>query len=224
MAAHWIISHSTLERWRWTAEAPKFIKLGGRVIYGLEGVEALEDEQFRGADHEPHRPMSVKGDDLTISNHITIADIPRMPVSEIAALTADLLAMPEDVADQQLAQAKSLSNWLDGAISLKHADRAQTSRHGAGKETGTIRFEDDGVTVIAELPRRIDWDRAKFAQIADNIASGGEARLVNNCFGERGSRRIAHRSRLAVGYPSVYWDANSRRGGRVVEGARLERV
>ena len=111
---------------------------------------------------------------MTISNHITLADLPHMPVGEIAALPADQLAMLKDVADQQLAQAKSLADWLDGAISLKYADRAQTTRHGEGKDTGTIRFEDDGVTVIAELAKRIDWDQAKLAQIAENIASAGE--------------------------------------------------
>jgi len=111
---------------------------------------------------------------MTISNHITLAEIHRMPVGQIAALPADQLALLKDAADQQLAQAKSLADWLDGAISLKYADRAQTTRHGAGKDTGTIRFEDDGVTVIAELPKRIDWDQAKLAQIAANIASAGE--------------------------------------------------
>ena len=111
---------------------------------------------------------------MTISNHITLADIPHMPVGEIATLPADQLALLKDAADQQLAQAKSLADWLDGAISLKYADRAQTTRHGAGKDTGTIRFEDGGVTVIAELPKRIDWDQAKLAQIAENIASAGE--------------------------------------------------
>jgi len=111
---------------------------------------------------------------MTISNHITLADIPHMPVGEIAALPADQLAMLKDAADQQLAQAKSLADWLDGAISLKYSDRAQTTRHGAGKDTGTIGFEDDGVTVIAELPKRIDWDQVKLAQIAENIASAGE--------------------------------------------------
>ena len=46
--------------------------------------------------------------------------------------------------------------------------------HEAGKDTGTIRFEDGGVTVIADLAKRIDWDQAKLAQIAENIASAGE--------------------------------------------------
>lgn len=111
---------------------------------------------------------------MTISNHITLADIHRMPVGQIAALPADQLALLKGSADEQLTQAKSVADWLDGAISLKYADRAQDTLQEAGKDTGTIRFEDDGVTVIAELPKRIDWDQALLAQIAENIASAGE--------------------------------------------------
>ena len=59
LAARWRISPRTLERWRWTGEGPAFIKIGGRVIYRLEDVEAFEAEQIRGVDHEPHRPMSA---------------------------------------------------------------------------------------------------------------------------------------------------------------------
>ena len=53
LAARWNISHRTLERWRWTGEGPLYVKLGGRVVYRLEDVEALEREQIRGstADH-----------------------------------------------------------------------------------------------------------------------------------------------------------------------------
>lgn len=114
------------------------------------------------------------GRNMTISNHITLADIHRMPVGQIAALPADQLALLKGAADEQLTQAKSVADWLDGAISLKYADRAQDTRQEAGKDTGTIRFEDDGVTVIAELPKRIDWDQALLAQIAENIALAGE--------------------------------------------------
>lgn len=111
---------------------------------------------------------------MTISNHITLADIHRMPVGQIAALPADQLALLKGAADEQLTQAKSVADWIDGAISLKYADRAQDTREEAGKDTGTIRFEDDGVTVVAELPKRIDWDQALLAHIAENIASAGE--------------------------------------------------
>ncbi len=52
LAARGNISHRTLGRWRWTGEGPKFIKLGGRMVYRLEDVEAFEAEQIRGADGE----------------------------------------------------------------------------------------------------------------------------------------------------------------------------
>ncbi len=111
---------------------------------------------------------------MTIPNHITLEDIYRMPVGEIAALPAEQLAMLKEAADQQLKQAKTVADWLDGAISLKYADHAAEYRRDAGKDTGTIRFEDGGVTVIADLPKRIDWDQSLLAQIAENIASAGE--------------------------------------------------
>ena len=111
---------------------------------------------------------------MTIPNHITLDDIHRMPVGEIASLPADQLAMLKEAADRQLKRARTVADWLDGAISLKYADRAAEYRRKAGKDTGTIRFEDEGVTVIADLPKRIDWDQSLLAQIAENIASAGE--------------------------------------------------
>lgn len=53
LAARWNISHRTLERWRWTGEGPQFIKIGGRVVYRLEDVEAFEANQLRASTADP---------------------------------------------------------------------------------------------------------------------------------------------------------------------------
>ena len=42
LAARWKISHRTLERWRWAQEGPRYLKLGGRVVYRLTDIEAFE--------------------------------------------------------------------------------------------------------------------------------------------------------------------------------------
>ena len=47
LAARWNISHRTLERWRWSGEGPRYIKIGGRVVYRLEDVEEFEATQLR---------------------------------------------------------------------------------------------------------------------------------------------------------------------------------
>jgi hypothetical protein len=41
------MSHRTLERWRWLHQGPRYLKLGGRVVYRLEDVEAFEAAQVR---------------------------------------------------------------------------------------------------------------------------------------------------------------------------------
>ena len=43
LAARLKISPRTLERWRWAGEGPAFLKIGVRVIYRLEDVEAYEN-------------------------------------------------------------------------------------------------------------------------------------------------------------------------------------
>jgi hypothetical protein len=47
LARRWRISPRTLERWRWLHEGPKYLKIGGRVVYRIEDVEAFEAKQAR---------------------------------------------------------------------------------------------------------------------------------------------------------------------------------
>jgi hypothetical protein len=35
-----------------------------------------------------------------------------------------------------------------------------------GKDTGTVRFDDGDFTVVADLPKRVEWDQERLAQIA----------------------------------------------------------
>ena len=42
LARRWAISPRTLERWRWTGEGPRFLKLNGRIVYREADVEAFE--------------------------------------------------------------------------------------------------------------------------------------------------------------------------------------
>jgi len=47
LARRWNISPRTLERWRYLNQGPAFLKLGGRILYRLEDVEAFEAAQAR---------------------------------------------------------------------------------------------------------------------------------------------------------------------------------
>lgn len=49
VAQRWSVSPRTLERWRWTGQGPRFLKIGGRVVYRIEDIEAYEAEQLRSS-------------------------------------------------------------------------------------------------------------------------------------------------------------------------------
>ncbi len=47
LSRRWRLSPRTLERWRFQGTGPQYLKVGGRVVYRLEDVEAYEAEQLR---------------------------------------------------------------------------------------------------------------------------------------------------------------------------------
>jgi hypothetical protein len=42
LAQRWRVSERTLEQWRWQGRGPRFLKIGGRVVYRLSDIEAFE--------------------------------------------------------------------------------------------------------------------------------------------------------------------------------------
>ena len=42
LAQRWGISERTIEAWRWKKIGPRYLTIGGRVIYRLEDIEAFE--------------------------------------------------------------------------------------------------------------------------------------------------------------------------------------
>jgi hypothetical protein len=104
----------------------------------------------------------------------SVTDALNLPVTELALLPPTLLAAIQGEIDVASDRMKAVVERFALALEVRYATRALECRREAGKDTGTTRFDDNGVTVIAELSKRIDWDQAKLAQIAENIASAGE--------------------------------------------------
>ncbi len=49
LARRWKLSPRTLERWRWLGQGPRYLKIGGRVVYRLDDVEAHEARNVRSS-------------------------------------------------------------------------------------------------------------------------------------------------------------------------------
>lgn len=46
LSRRWRLSPRTLERWRFQDTGPQYLKVGGRVVYRIEDVEAFEAERL----------------------------------------------------------------------------------------------------------------------------------------------------------------------------------
>jgi len=116
-----------------------------------------------------------------LTNRPTLEQIDGLPIGEIAAMPAEHLALLQDEAAEALRRAKTASDWLDGAVALKYADRAHSARQAAGKDTGAVRFEDGDFTVVADLSKRVEWDQDRLGAIVERIRAAGDdpARYVN---------------------------------------------
>jgi hypothetical protein len=108
------------------------------------------------------------------NNLPTLDALRAMPIAEITALPAEVLAVLQDEADAALRSTKSLKEWLDGAIALKFGERAREARAALGKDTGTVRFTDGPVTIVADLPKKIEWDQVRLAALVETIRASGD--------------------------------------------------
>ena len=59
LAKRWKVSPRTLERWRWLGRGPQYMKVGGRVVYRLEDIEAYEAKQLQATPASKAAPPSA---------------------------------------------------------------------------------------------------------------------------------------------------------------------
>ena len=107
-------------------------------------------------------------------NTPSIDDMLNMPTGELAQMPVELLASLQAELSHAAKQLKSATARFSTALEVRYATRAEEARRTCGKDTGTVRLADGDYTVVADLPKRIDWHQEKLAQIAVNIADSGE--------------------------------------------------
>jgi hypothetical protein len=97
-----------------------------------------------------------------------------MPIGKLAALASEPLFQLKNDAVDLLAAAKAIVEHIDRALDLKYTERAHQLRLVAGKDTGIVHFDDGLVHISADLPKKIDWDQSRLADIVRRIAANGD--------------------------------------------------
>ena len=101
-------------------------------------------------------------------------DMLKRPAGELSQMPVDLLVALQSELNYASKQLKAANTRFGTALEVRYATRAEEARRGCGKDTGTVRLVDGDYTVVADLPKRVDWNQEKLAQIAQNIADSGE--------------------------------------------------
>jgi len=107
-------------------------------------------------------------------NTPTPDDLPSLSAAEIAALPVELLAILQREIDEHLKRDKAVKTRFDAALAIRYAARATEERKVQAKDTGTVRFNDGDFTVVADLPKRVDWDQERLAETVENIRAGND--------------------------------------------------
>jgi hypothetical protein len=109
-----------------------------------------------------------------MNNTITLEQLRSMPVGQIAALNSSQLARLQADAIKQISSAKLTKDLLDGVLNHKYGDEAAGMRHLMGKDFGTVRFDDDGITIVSDLPKKPVWDQKQLSSIVQSIQDAGD--------------------------------------------------
>lgn len=107
-------------------------------------------------------------------NSFTLDHIPAIPVGDLSTYSSSALFQLKNEAAERLTKAKEIAEHIDSALETKYAQRAQILRLAAGKDTGIVHFDDGLVRITADLPKKIEWDQSKLAEITKRITSNGD--------------------------------------------------
>ncbi len=96
------------------------------------------------------------------------------PAGELGNLGVETLLQLQSHASELSTLAAAVTERIDSALQLKYTTRAHALRLAVGKDTGVVHFDDGEVRITADLPKRIEWDQKKLADIVRRILASGE--------------------------------------------------
>lgn len=111
--------------------------------------------------------MSALLDILTEIRGTSVAELAGRPVRDLDRAIRQLGVLKDQV--------RECDNVLQASLTQRYQEQAQRQRLFAGKATGTVRFDDGDYQVIADLPKRPEYDQAKLKEAVETLRGWGEA-------------------------------------------------
>ena len=110
--------------------------------------------------------MVTENDVLQELGQLSVAELEALPIAELDALIRQVVAIRDT--------ARYYEQGLQSVLNDRFSGRARILREADGKTTGTVRFDEDGFVVIADLPKRPEYDQAKLRAAVEALRKWGE--------------------------------------------------
>jgi hypothetical protein len=110
--------------------------------------------------------MVPEPDTLDEIGNIVLAELESLPLEDFDRLIQRVSAAEE--------AARHYKQFLQGVLHRRFGERAGQLRREAGKTTGMVRFNVDGHTIVADLPKKVDYDQRKLKDAVDALRKWGE--------------------------------------------------
>ena len=109
-------------------------------------------------------------------NEITIfpEQLSAMSDAQLASLPPAQLCEVHHNLAQLVDWVKKAQAKVHAAMQRRYAEQERAVRAEAGKDFGTVRFNDGLVRITVDTPKRVSWDQKQLAAIAERIAASGE--------------------------------------------------
>ena len=98
---------------------------------------------------------------LNILDTAALRDVAELPLNELNFLMNRL----KQAGETQEKRKKVLSE----ALKLRFGETAADLLHQAGKDTGTVRFQENDTTVVAQFRKKVEWDQDVLSQLASEF-------------------------------------------------------
>lgn len=104
-----------------------------------------------------------------MSNRIHLEDVPSSDAWTLSSLPIDQLVMLITEARAAADEATATLKKIDAAVAIRFNDAAADARRDDGKDTGIVRLGEGDYEVVANLPKKVEWDQSKLPDALDKL-------------------------------------------------------
>ena len=97
---------------------------------------------------------------------MSAAQIAALPPAQLQEAHTNLLSLQSAI--------KGVLDRFNAALDSRYAEQATAARQANGRDFGVCHLNDGPLRITVDVPKRVAWDQAHLAEIAQRIAASGD--------------------------------------------------